>query len=246
MRPLLSMLLLVWLVLPRPAAGQPFSSAESVPHLRVHGEAQLQVPADQLRLSVGVTTQAADADTALARNSTRMRAVEQALRETGLDKKEYRTGHFSVQPQWTPRPRQAPPDWQPTISGFTVSNSFAVVTPKLKLAGPLIEAAVKAGANTVGDLFFDLADPQAARAEAIRQATTVARTRARTLAAAAGVPLGTVLAIALDQAAIRPQQLQAVRLETMAAGGEPPMAPGEVTVHAGVTMTYRLMPTAGP
>jgi uncharacterized protein len=240
-----TILLAAWMMLPGAATGQPPCPVEPTPHLQVRGEAELQVPADQLRLTLGVVTQAKTADTALAQNSARMRALEQSLRQIGLDQKEYRTGHFSIQPQWAPQPRQPPPDWQAEITGFTVSNSLTVTTARLKIAGPLIEAAVKAGANTVGDLIFNLADPQTARDEAVRQATTIARAEARTLAAAAGIALAEVLAITLDQAAVQPLHLQTARFE-MAAGGEPPLAPGEVTVRAGVAMRYRIIPAAGP
>jgi hypothetical protein len=126
-----------------------------------------------------------------------------------------------------------------------VSNSLAVATAQLAIAGPLIETAVRAGANTIGDLVFGLADPHPPRAEAIRQATAVATAEAQTLAAAAGVELGEVLAIALDQPAVHPVRVQTARFE-MAAGSEPPLVPGEVTVRVGVAMTYGIVPAARP
>jgi uncharacterized protein len=240
-RILLGSILLCLSLLPGVAAGQPQSSAETVPQLQVRGEAELQVPADQLQLSIGVITQAETAQAALDRNSAGMQKVEQALRELGIGQQEYRTGHFGIQPQWSIQPR---PNRRPEIIGFTVTNSFTVTTTRLELAGRLIEAAVQAGANSIGDLLFGLADPKTHRAEAIRQATSHARAEAQILAAAAMINLGDILFITVDQPAVHPQRLQAVRFEAMA--GEPPLAPGEVTIRAEVAISFRIAPMERP
>jgi uncharacterized protein len=217
------------------AAGQP--EAVTVPQLQVRGDAELQVAADQLQLAVGVITQAETAQAALDRNSAGMRKVEQALQQLGLGHQEYRTGQFAIQPQWSLQPR---PNRRPEIIGFTVTNSFTITTTRLELAGQLIEAAVQAGANSIGDLIFGLADPNAHRAEAIRQATGHALAEARILATAAAISLGDILHIAVDPPAVHPQRLQAVRFEAMT--GEPPLAPGEVAIRAGVAISFRILP----
>jgi uncharacterized protein len=233
---LVGSILLCLSLLPGVAAGQPQSSAET-PQLQVRGEAELQVPADQLQLSIGVITQAETAQAALDRNSAGMKKVEQALYQLGLGQQEYRTGHFGIQPQWSIQPR---PNHRPEIIGFTVTNSFTVTTTKLELAGRLIETTVQAGANSIGDLIFGLTDPKAHRAEAIRQATNQARAEARILAAAAAINLGDIIFITVDQPVIHLQRLQADRFEATA--GQPPLAPGEVTIRAGVAISFRISP----
>jgi uncharacterized protein len=227
-------LLLTLSLLPGLAAGQAEFSTSTVPHLQVRGDIELQVPADQLRVSIGVVTQAETARTALDQNSGAMKRVEETLRRQGLEIHEFRTGHFGINPVWS-RPLRAE---RPAIIGFTVTNSFMVTTTKLELAGVLIEKGVQAGANAIGELVFGLADPATHRAEAIRQATSQARMEARSLASAASLTLEEILAISLDQAAITPQRLQAMRMEVMS--DQPPLAPGEVTVRAGVAITYRI------
>lgn len=242
MKALAAGLLLLLLILPGSSAGgQPDSAAEAVPHLRVRGEAEIQVPADHLRVSIGMVSRADSARLALERNSEAMKKVEEVLLRLGLDQQEYRTGHFSLQPRWS---RSPAPDRQPEIIGFTAAGSFAVATTRLELAGPLIEAAARAGANSIGDLIFGLADPQAHRAEAIRLATGRARAEALVLAAAAGVSLEEIIALQLDQTAVNPQRFELARME--AVSGEPPLAPGEVAVHAGVAITYRIDPIHRP
>ena len=214
-----------------------------VPVLTVRGAAQLEKPADELRIRVGVVTESDEATIALRENSRQMNDVIDALKKTGLTDKEYQTSQFQIQPMYTRRPRQAPVDWKPKIVGYRVSNSLNVKTKKLELAGELIQAANEAGANSIDSISFGLADPRTHRGEAIRAATANALTDARTLADAAGLRLVRVLSITLDQAAApRPipmmQRMSAGM--AMAEAAPPPIQPGDVTVHANVTVVYEI------
>ncbi len=213
-----------------------------VPVLTVRGAAQLEKPADELRIRVGVVTESDEATIALRENSRQMNDVIDALKKTGLTDKEYQTSQFQIQPMYTRRPRQAPVDWKPKIVGYRVSNSLNVKTEKLELAGELIQAANEAGANSIDSISFGLADPRTHRGEAIRAATANALTDARTLADAAGLRLVRVLSITLDQAAApRPIPIQRMSAGmAMAEAAPPPIQPGDVTVHANVTVVYEI------
>ncbi|MHC4083060.1 MAG: SIMPL domain-containing protein [Planctomycetota bacterium] len=211
--------------------------------LTVRGEAELHKPADLLRLRVGVVTEDPAPTEALNRNSRQMQNVITALEKAGLDPKEYETGRFSVQPVYERRPRNAGADWRARIIGYEVTNSLAVKTKKLELAGKLIEAASDAGANSIDSIVFDLADPRTHRGEAIAAATTNARSDAGILARSAELKLARIISIALDEAGWRPP------VATMRAGVAmaearvaPPIAPGEVTVRASVTIVYEVEP----
>jgi uncharacterized protein YggE len=220
--------------------GQP-GRVDDTPKLTVRGEAELHKPADRLQLRVGVVTEDPAATTALQENSRRMEAVIQALEKVGLTEQEYETGHFSVRPVYSRRPRNADPEWRPQITGYEVTNSLVVRTKKLKLAGRLIEAANGAGANSI-DISFDLADPRTHRDEAISTATANARSDAATLSRAAAVQLVRVLSVNLDQAGWHPPVPTMARGMAMAeaAGAAPPIRPGEVTVRATVTLVYEI------
>jgi uncharacterized protein YggE len=215
---------------------------EDTPKLTVRGEAELHKPADQLRLRVAVVSEDAAATAALRENSTRMEEVIKALERIGLTEQEYETGHFSVRPVYSSRPRNAGPEWQRQILGYEVTNSVSVRTEKLELAGRLIEAANEAGANSI-DIGFDLASPRTHRAEALTTATTNARTDAQTLARTAEVRLVRVLSISVDHAGWRPPTPTMARGAVMAeAAVAPPIRPGEVIVRAGVTLVYEVEP----
>ncbi len=217
---------------------------DDVPRLTVRGEAVLHKPADQLRVRVGVVTQAAEATAAVKENSRRMADVIAAIKKAGLDKSEYQTGRFSIRPLYSRRPRQANAEWVRQIIGYEVNNTLAIRTKKLALAGKLIEEANDAGANSVDDIRFDLADPRTHRAEAIAAATANARSDAAVLSRAAEVRLVRIIAIQLGDDGYRPRMPTMVRAEAMAvAAPAPPIQPGDVTVRASVTMIYEIAPS---
>ena len=214
----------------------PAFATESPPQLTVHGQALLEVPADQARVNLAVVTTAASAQDALQQNSTTLKAVTAALIKAGLKPGEFRTGRFEIRPEWTLRPPKPAPGWRPSISGYTVRNSLHLTTKNLPSLGSFIEAGTKAGANSVEGLQFDLADPGAFQKQAIAQATANARREARALARAAGVRLGNILSLRLGPPVARPQ----LRVAAFAQAAPVPLTPGTVPVRAEVTMVYRI------
>ena len=216
---------------------------EDVPQLAVRGTAILNVPADRLNLDIGVSSDARQAEEALKLNSRKMNGVLKALEKAGLTKKEYQTGRFDIRPQWSPRPKNADREWRPHIVGFTVTSRLSIKTLKQDMGGLLIEAAVEAGANDIGSLYFDLSDPRKYRQEAIREATANALSDARTLAKAAGVDIVRVLSLNLDRAQPAPVRMNYERvgvMKTMAAAEPPPIVAGDVAIHAAVDIIFQI------
>lgn len=220
-------------------------SLDDVPRLTVRGNAVLYKPADQLRLRIGVVTEAAEATSAVADNSRRMTAVVAAIKKTGLGESEYQTGRFSIRPKYSRRPRQADPGWTRQIIGYEVNNTLSIRTKKLDLAGKLIEATNAAGANSIDAITFDLANPRTHRAEAIAAAAVNARFDAGILARASEVTLVRIISVQLDDSGHRPPVMMAARTGALAAGvaaPTPPIQPGDVTVQASVTIVYEIAP----
>jgi uncharacterized protein YggE/F0F1-type ATP synthase delta subunit len=229
-----------------PAAGlagaEPTGKLEDAPKLTVRGEAELRKPADLLRLQVGVITEDPEATAAVTRNSRVMADVIKALDKAGLQEQEYETGRFGVRPDYERRPRNAGADWEPKIIGYEVTNTLAIRTKQLDLAGKLIEAANEAGANTIDSITFDLADARTHRAEAIATATANARADAGVLAAAAGLQLVRIISVTLDEAGWRPPTMTRAGRGMAQAQAAPPLEPGAVTVRASVTLVYEVRP----
>lgn len=227
------------------ASAQDAGGLDDRPRLSVRGEAVLHKPADQMRISVAVVTEAEEAQAAVTENSRRMAAVITAIEKAGLDKTEYQTGRFTIRPLHSRRPRQAEPDWMPQIIGYEVTNSLAIRTKKLDLAGRIIEAANNAGANSIDSITFDLADRRTHRAEAIATAAVNARSDAAILARASEVRLVRILSVQLDDARPPAPDPRMFRAEAAVAGmaaTTPPIQPGDVPVQASVTIVYEIAP----
>lgn len=225
-----------------PNGGRHGPKLEDVPKLTVQGRAELEKPADQARLTVGVVTEAKEASDAMKDNNRVMDDIVKAIRKVGLEEGEYETGQFRVRPQYSRRPRQPGRDWEPEIVGYEVTNELAIKTKKIELVGDLLQESNKAGANTVEVTGFDLADPRKYRGEAIREATQNAVSDAEALADAAGLELVRIVAVNLDQG-WRPQPMMrtmsTARAE-MDAGGSPSITAGTVTIDASVTLVYEI------
>jgi uncharacterized protein YggE len=217
-----------------------------IPNLTVRGSAELIKPADQLRITIGVVSEDPDAREALSDNSKRMQKVVGAIGGAGLDEDEYKTGRFQIRPIYSKPPRRPPPQWRAQIIGYEVTNTVMVRTKQLALAGELIEAANKAGANSIDSIGFDLVDKRKYRAEAISKATAHALADARKLAESARVKLVRTLSINLDDTGARPPVPRRFAAPAMAAAAEagvpPPITPGDVTVTASVTVVYEIAP----
>lgn len=225
----------------------PVPAEETPAVLTVSGRATLEVPADQLRISLGVEAEARTVDEAHAKAVSAMDDVIKAMKKLGLEEKtEFTIERYNVNTQWSPRPRNPEPQWRATIVGYTVDTQMQIKTGKLELAGKIISSGVDAGANDIGNVMFDLADPRTSRNEAIENATLNAMNDARTMADAAGVKLVSIQSLSLDGSNYQPRQLKAAaeygRAGAMAMdmASPAPIVSGNVTVHASVQLTWRI------
>jgi uncharacterized protein len=210
-------------------------AADEEKTLRVQGRATLYRPADLMKLSIGVVTEHSDPNRALRENSVKMQQVLSALQAAGLTQGEYRTGQFSIYPLYS----QASQESSSSLAGYRVQNFVAVQTQKLNLAADLIEAANRSGANSIGDLEFDLKEPRLYRREAIAKAAKEAEEDARALAEATHLKLKKILSIHLDEEEARPLY----RAFSMAQRADsPPIEAGEIPLRASVSITYEIKP----
>lgn len=230
------------LLISSPALMAAQNTAEN-PRLAVHGEAELLVPADQLQLDIGVIASAQTVEQAIAINGRQMQKIEKALLDIGLNKQEYQTSRFEIQPNWSSQPRDANTSWRSEIVGYTITNKFQIKTTRLDLAAKIIDAGSKAGANSIDSIVFDLSDPRKHKDKAIRVATQNAITDAKSLADSASVQLDRIISISLDEANSIPQYKNIYAPHARFAMGDAestPIKAGDVTVRASVSLVYQL------
>lgn len=211
-----------------------------VPKLNLNASATIYKPSDELQMKVGVVTYGITAEEALRENSEKMRAVVANLELTGLGKGDYETSHFSINPTYTPCPKDPPADWRPSINGYEVTNSIHVHTKKLELAGNIIDQANQAGANSITDIRFGLSNSRDYWQEALTAAGANAVRDAQAIAGATGVRLIRVLSISLNSTQVQSPQMNIASFAKMAGSGAPPIEAGETSITASVSVVYEI------
>jgi uncharacterized protein YggE len=147
----------------------------------VSGDAVVQSQPDTAILSLAVVTENLSASEAQAENASKTEAVVRAVKAAAGPGAEVKTSGYTLQPQYIYQERVAP-----KISGYTARNSVSVTMGDLTRVGAVIDAASRAGANTVDSLSFTLRRDQQARTQALTEATREALSKARVIAEALG------------------------------------------------------------
>lgn len=208
---------------------------DAMRQISVNGQGQIDAAPDMATLSLGVTNEADTAATAMSQTSDAVSRILARLTEMGLDQRDIQTQSLTLNPVWSNRDRSQPQ--RARITGYVASNIVMVRVRDLDGLGNVLDAVVADGANEFNGLSFGLQDPDALADEARKQAVADARAKAGLLADAAGVSLGQVVSI-MDQSGGRPV-FRAMEMAAARDGGMP-VASGEVTVDASVSMVFAI------
>ena len=191
----------------------------------VTGTGSVESVPNRAGLSVGVSSDAATAQAALAANADKAASVIDALRAAGIAKADLQTTDVTVSPRWDNRGRQ---------DGFTAHSSLQVDVASVSRAGAILDAAVAAGATETSGPSFDRSDRSQLYRNALKAAFADARGKAATLAGEAGASLGAVQRIE-ESPGVQPMPLFSAAKESAT-----PVEPGTTEVQATVTVTFSL------
>lgn len=206
--------------------------------LYVNGTGLVYLTPDIAYINIGVHTETPTAAEAVTANNKQTQLVVDALKEAGVDAKDIRTSNFSIWPN-----TQFDPQTNARLgTTYVVDNTVFVTVRKLDNLGALLDAAVKAGANNVNSIQFDVADKTASIKQARDQAVKDAKAQAQELAQAAGVTLGPLQNINFSDNVPSPI-MQAYGKG--GGGGAPeaasvPINPGTMTLTVNVNLTYEI------
>lgn len=214
--------------------GTPATAQDIGRHITVSGEASVDLPPDMATITLGVMTKGETAADALATNSDAMGQVMALLRDQGVADTDLQTAGLSLYPDRANRPSEGP---GASFEGFTASNTVTARIRDMDSVGAILDTAVGAGANTFMSISFGLQDTDKAMNDARLQAVANARAKAEFLAEASGVTLGEVYAISDATARVGPRSYD---FRMSQAEGSVPIAGGEVSTRATVTITYQI------
>jgi len=193
----------------------------------VHGSGQIQAQPDQATVAVGVQTRAQNAQDAQKNNNRTMEAVINGIKALGIPAKDIQTTGVSLNPVI---------QQGNTVSGYEATNGVVVTVEKVEQTGAVLDAAVKAGANTAGRVSFGFKDETGLRNKALAAAANDAQSKASAIATAIGVKITGVQSV--TEGSVSVPTPFATPGATSSASPAVPIEPGQQTVTADVTVVY--------
>ncbi len=218
------------LALTEPAAMPPSS-------LSLSAQGEVRAPADMATLTLGVVSEAPTAAEAIGINAAEMTRVLAALKTSGLAARDLQTSGLNLSPQYDYTPGQSP-----KLRGYQVANQITVTARDLSRLGALIDATVRAGANSAGQINLGLANPLAAENRARLLAVKALNDKASLYAKALGYASARLVSLKEGSTESPPVFMARMAAAPMADGGPTPVAPGEMTVSVNVSGVFELVP----
>ncbi len=174
----------------------------------------------------------------------------------GLSEDDIRTGSYRLQ-SYRERPREIREPARPEpdtveepeiveeremeeIIYYQANNEIQVSTSELDRVGELIDTAVRAGANKVNFINFDLEDPQQLKLQALEKAVEQASQKAEAIAESAGKSIRELYSVTEERTDYTPFRAAVdIAEEALEADAAPtPIEPQEVEVRAAVTAKF--------
>lgn len=210
------------------------SSNDTLRTINVSGTGKVKIKPDIANVNIGVRSQSPEIIEAFRENSEIAENIIQKLMEMGVEQKDIQTRNFNIYQQQEPRPME---EETPTTS-YVVENTVAVIVRDLDTLGEVLSTMVSEGANTIHGITFDIEDREAAVEEARQLAIEDAKSQAEAIADAAGVNLGKIRSISINQnGGITPRYDFAVEEAAMGAGAVP-VSSGTLTIQMTANFTY--------
>jgi uncharacterized protein YggE len=202
----------------------PVASGATPRTITVNGTGIVSTVPTRADFTFGVSANGATATAALGANSAQMTKVIAALKAHGIAAEDIQTAQISLAPNRNQTGNK--------ILNYTATNSVTARVQVLAKAGPVVDAAVAAGANEVGGPSLTSADQNALSRRALAVAVADARARALAIARAAGVKLGAIRTVSESSSSPVPIAEKAA-VST-------PIEAGTVEIEADVTVTFAI------
>lgn len=211
----------------------------------VEGEGKIDITPDVAKFSVSVVTDGgknvADVQT---KNTEKMNAVSAFLKEAGISEKDLKTDEYTLSPRYEyPNCTGLAVCPQPSISGYTLTQSLQVTVKDTAKIGDLLSGVVTNGANSVSQVVFTVDDEDKAKADARKEAIKKAQEKAVRLTKDAGFEMGRLVSIYET-----PQVFGyggdselSVKSRTIGMSADAPsIEPGTNVTKVNVTLTYEI------
>ena len=226
----------------RPAFTQDFLPRPRL--ISVTGTAEVNVPPDEVVLSLGVESRDKDLSVAKAQHDARVKKLLAQVHTAGVDDKYIQTSTLQMQPEYSE-------EKVPRFLTYEVSQTVQVTLKDLTKYEHLMTKLLESGVNRVDSVEFLVAEPRKYKDEARAKAIRAAREKATAMAAELGQTIGKPWDISEDSfndgfAQTRAFQNRSSYVQNSysydgsAATQESTVAPGQVSIRASVRVSFQL------
>jgi uncharacterized protein YggE len=213
------------------------SATEPVPSITVAGHGKVVYVPDLGYIHAGISSDGVTAAEAWQKNEAIVTKIFEALKNLGLEERDFKTTNLNVQPRYLHKKDEAP-----KFLGYTASYNLVVTVRKLDQMGALLDHMVGAGANRNMNISFGCSKLDELMDQARAKAVADARKRADlyVTGASAGARLGDVLGIS-DTPHHFPGQMFPVDARLVKEGkASLPIAAGEQELNVTVTIRWAI------
>lgn len=207
--------------------------AETDRTISVIGSGEVEIAPDTGNLNLGFRSMDADLAKAKADMTAKMDALVEALKQFNISEKDIQATQLYIYPSY------ATNEGKTTLQGYDVSRSITIVFKDLTQTDAILDASIKAGANTFNGLNFSYSKDQELQQDALAKAITNANEQADFLAKSFGVKRGKVMNITTTLSYMPRSDMGMMKAEADTAGGAG-YTPGMVKVGAQISVVYSI------
>jgi uncharacterized protein YggE len=211
------------------------SSPQQPPVLVVTGNSEVLAVPDEAIVRLGIVRQASVAETAQEQANAVAQEILNAIIKVGVAAKDIQTSRLVLSPVYS---NQRGTDQR--IVSYNATNTVSVRLDNLAIAGNVIDAGLKAGANQLDGVQFRLRNELPSREQALKEAVQEARGKAQAMADALHVNLGEVIEASEGGVSVMPRAQSFALAGAQAAAASTPVSAGEIEIRANVTIRYRI------
>lgn len=204
----------------------------------VTGEGTASTKPDSAVVTVGVQSNGQTAKTAQESMNEKINKVSEAVKKLGIEEKDIKTSNYNVFPTYDYR------ESTQRITGYQGSTTLIITIKDTEKVNTIVDTATKEGANTIGDVRFEVADKAKAENEAREKAVQNAKQKAEQAAKAAGFTLGKIINYQENYGGGYPIPMRgsfgAANLEKDAVAPVTQIEPGSSEIKINVTLSYEV------
>jgi len=221
-------------------AGQMFYSfkaldQQNMNQITVSGQGKVYAKPDIALVSLGVETTGLTTADVISKNTEKMNAVVQAVKDAGVEEKDIQTTNYNLAPlyNWTEGAGRI-------FQGYTLTQNLQVKIRDFTKVGKILQDAVAKGANLTSNLQFTIENPEQFKQEARAKAIEQAKQNAQNLASSSGINLGKLVNVYENYAYPMYETSKAVGLGGAGMAPSPTIEPGQSEISITVNLTYRV------